>query len=177
MKKGWIIQGALVAAMAAGIAAIPHAQTRSVIVTGYLSGGEEVPPSLSAASGKVQCTVTDAQITCHVDIYNLSVSVTAAHIHVGPPGLVGPTVCTVNIPGVSNDYGMDFTCTAGNLTRRDSIGINSFEDFVQSVSSGNSYFNVHTTQFPGGEARARLCPTSAKDNPFTGSAACTLPAQ
>jgi hypothetical protein len=46
--------------------------------------------------------------------------------------------------------------TAGVFNARPAIGINTIDDAIQAIVGGNSYVNVHTTQFTGGEIRGQL---------------------
>jgi hypothetical protein len=102
-------------------------------------------------------------------VHNI-VDLTAAHIHVGGPGVSGPVL--MDIPGIplrsSDDFVLSWTWTQTNLTLRPAQGILKMADVFEACSSGNCYLNFHSTQNPGGEIRINLCPQGdgRVGNPF-----------
>src|SRR5262249_3987625 len=48
------------------------------------------------------------------------------------------------------------TLTAADFRPDPADGINTFQDAVNAMLSGNTYFNIHTTQYPGGEIRGQI---------------------
>lgn len=140
-----------------GSAAQTHAQTYTF--SGTLHGGNEIPGVVTGAAGTVTATLdVGAQtLTYRVEVYNLPSGATAAHFHVGAPGVSGPTVINFTVvTNISNDFAITGTATPSNLTARQPQGINSWEDFVQALLLGNIYVNVHSAVNPGGEIRAQL---------------------
>ena len=60
------------------------------------------------------------------------------------------------VSGISNDFAITGTASATDLTVRAPQGINSWEDFIQSLLLGNVYMNVHSTANTGGEIRGQV---------------------
>lgn len=156
-----------------------HAQV--VTVTAQLTGAEETPTIINTgAVGNATITIDRAaqKITYRVNVYNLPSGLTASHIHVGPPGITGPIIFNFAVTqNVSNDFAIVGEVTAADLVARAAQGINSFEDAIFAIASGNAYVNVHSSVNPGGEIRGQLCPASAKDNLFNGTALCVAKTQ
>ncbi|HYB97116.1 MAG TPA: CHRD domain-containing protein [Vicinamibacterales bacterium] len=137
-----------------------QAQAQTVTFTASLSGGNEVPGVLTGSAGSATVTWNAATSagTYRVDVFNMPVGTTAAHIHVGAIGVSGPVVINFTVPagGISNDYGLTGTFGCSDVVVRAAQGINSCEDFVQALMLGNTYVNVHSTANPGGEIRGQL---------------------
>jgi hypothetical protein len=161
--------------MCATTARLAEAQT--ITVTAPLTGAEENPAALTGAFGNATVTIDRGagKITYRINVYNLSAGLTASHIHVGPPTTNGPVIFNFNfqpIVSISNDFSITGELTAADLLPSAVNGINSFEDAIFAIASGNAYANVHSTRYPGGEVRGQLCPDAAKDNSLTGTALC-----
>jgi CHRD domain-containing protein len=108
-----------------------------------LSGGEEVPPVNSQASGISRIAVIgDKTVTGSVEVRNLDA--TAAHIHLAPKGQNGPVI----IPLVK---------TGENVWSVPPSTMLSSAQF-DAYRSGNLYVNVHSAANPNGEIRAQLKP-------------------
>lgn len=165
----------VLAALCAGLSGAAYAQN-TVTIAGSGSGAFEAPPVATAAVGFASCTLDrpSLQIACSVRVHNI-VDLIAAHIHVGGPGVAGPTV--IDIPSlprrISDDFELSWTWTERDLTGtlgrlRPAQGVNKMADLFEACSSGNCYLNFHTTANPGGELRINLCPTSESraGNPF-----------
>jgi len=81
----------------------------------------------------------------------------AAHIHFGLPGVEGPILFPfLNFPTGVTSGTFSTTLTATNLLPDPSAGINTFAEAVAAIQSGDTYFNIHTVNFPGGEIRGQL---------------------
>jgi len=59
-----------------------------------------------------------------------------------------------NLPAGSTSGTFSGALTAANLTPAG--GITSFADAVAALEAGNTYANLHTTNFPGGEIRGQI---------------------
>ena len=127
-----------------------------------LFGSEEVPARNTGAFGDAEVELKDLMLKFEEEVCNIK-GVTQAHIHVGALGANGPIVIFL--------YGFDSTgafsaedckrlskgiATPANLIPRPAIGINTWDDFVAALLAGNTYVNVHTLAFPGGEIRGQL---------------------
>jgi hypothetical protein len=89
--------------------------------------------------------------------------VSAAHIHLAPPGENGGIVLWLYpidgppgglIPGPFNGVLAQGVVTADNLTG-DLEGA-TLEDLIEEIEAGNAYVNVHTSEYPSGEIRGQL---------------------
>ena len=136
------------------------ASAQTVALRTILIGSEEVPAVLTGAVGTVNVYVdtVNEELTVEMRIFNLPTGSTASHIHVGPPGLVGPVVIDFPLArGITGDTTLNFRVRDGSAFHpRPDIGINTWSDAIQAVVGGNAYVNVHTTANPSGEIRGRL---------------------
>jgi hypothetical protein len=141
-------------AVAGSVAAQPET------FTAHLSGGEEVPDNNSKATGQAVFKLRDDGLHYKVIVANIQ-NVTMAHIHVAPAGENGPIVAWLYpggppaqlIPGRSSGI-----LAEGVITDNDVVGIFSgdLEALLEAMRAGNTYVNVHTSQFPGGEVRGQI---------------------
>ncbi|MBL8859448.1 MAG: CHRD domain-containing protein [Planctomycetes bacterium] len=124
---------------AAPFAPVVSAQTIPMLAR--LDGLQEVPANLSPATGLGFCAFDLATSTLtYREVYqNLSAGETAAHIH----GFSGPGVNS----GVQHAQALGaLKCGAWAVPLAQQAA----------VLAGNSYFNVHSTAFPGGEIRGQI---------------------
>ena len=142
------------------IVSAAQAQAQTITFNAQLSGGNEIPVVVTASAGTSVVTWNTATKTgtYRVDVYNMPVGTTASHIHVGAPGAGGPVVINFTVPtgGISNDYALSGTFACSDVVNRPAQGINSCEDFEQSLLLNNTYVNVHSTVNGGGEIRGQL---------------------
>ena len=138
-----------------------QAQAQTITFTANLHGGNEIPVVVPGSAGTATVTwntVTKTG-TYRVDVYNMPVATTASHIHAGAVGAGGPVVVNFVVPGanaISNDFGFSGTFACSDVVARPAQGINSCDDFEQSLLLNNTYANVHSTANPGGEIRGQL---------------------
>jgi hypothetical protein len=136
------------------------AQAQTITFTANLHGGNEVPGVSTGSAGTATVTwnTTTKAGTYRVDVYNMPVGTTASHIHAAAPGVNGPVVVNFTVPtgGISNDYALSGTFGCTDVVVRAPQGINSCEDFEQTLMLGNTYVNVHSTVNGGGEIRGQL---------------------
>lgn len=80
-----------------------------------------------------------------------------AHIHFGPPGVSGPILFPfLTFPTGVTSGTFSTTLTAANLMSDPAAGINTFAQAVAAIQAGDTYFNIHTVNFPMGEIRGQL---------------------
>jgi hypothetical protein len=173
-----ILFGLVTTALVAATVVTPQAQDDNVVVVrANLHGGNEVPGVSTGAHGFATVTLnrSTGEVSWVVDVYNLPTGVTAAHIHVSPPGVNGPVVVNFNPQptGVSGDFRIQGSSTT--IAPAPALGILTMDDLMFAVASGNAYVNVHTQAFGGGEIRGQTCPASAAANTFSGISLCTNP--
>jgi len=113
------------------------------------SGQQETPANNSTATGTFVGTyndVTDSLIYT-VTFSGLSSNVTAAHFHgFVPPGILGPVIFFPVNPA--------FPTGVMSATFVDSVKLTQGQE--DSLKMGLIYFNIHTSNFSGGEIRAQL---------------------
>ncbi|HSK56774.1 MAG TPA: CHRD domain-containing protein [Jiangellales bacterium] len=160
-RRSVLTVAALVAAL--GLAAAGGAVGTPAAHVAPLSGAEEVPVNDSKARGigVVKLSADGESLAYRLNVANIQ-NVTQAHIHQAPPGVNGPIVAWLYppappaqlIPGRSSG-----TLQTGTITSADLVGPlagQSLDALVAAIRSGNTYVNVHTSQFPPGEIRGQL---------------------
>jgi len=126
--------------------------------TAQLDGDQEVPPRDTDASGSAVFMLNDNKTTLQyklnvTNIYN----VTAAHIHVAPAGVNGPIVVPLfsgNETGPINGVLAEGTIMSADLAGP--LAGMTIDDLVAEINNGNTYVNVHTGKYPGGEIRGQI---------------------
>lgn len=149
--------------LAAGLTLLITASASAQVVklSATLSGGEETPaPGLNTGAvgtAEVGVDVANREVVVNLQLFNLPTGTTAGHIHAGAKGTPGPVILDFNFPtGRTGDLPITFRLSESALRARPEIGINTLDDAMQTIIGGNSYVNVHTTQYPGGEIRGQL---------------------
>jgi len=147
------------------------ARADQLVFTGSLTGSQEVPPTGSPGIGSALVTLDTVTnlLTVNVSFSGLGNPTIASHIHCcAPPGtnaIVATTVPT--FPGfplgvTSGTYLMTFDLTAAStynpafITAHGGTVAGAMAAFIAGLTSGQTYLNIHTTQFPGGEIRGQL---------------------
>ena len=108
-----------------------------------LSGGQEVPPVKSLATGTSTIMVKDDK-TVSGSIKTTGIKGTAAHIHQGATGMNGPHVVVLTMSSAD-----EWVIPPGSRLT---------DEQYQSLKDGNLYINVHSAEHKGGEIRAQLKP-------------------
>ena len=140
-----------------------------------LRGLEEVPSISTPGQGFFLGTMNAAGTAMDYSLFYFDTRdvVTQAHIHIAQKGVNGgivlffcsnlappaapvplPPPCP-NGPGVNSVNG---TLTAANVITQagQGIGAGQFAEVIRAIRAGNSYANVHTNLFPGGEIRGQV---------------------
>lgn len=113
-------------------------------LSGTLSGANEVPPNASTAMGTISGTYNQAtgMIAFDIDFSGLTTNVTVAHLHDAPAGVNGGAIINLFPPIV----------TSGNIVGNFALPMANEPAFL----AGNTYVNIHTSTYPGGEIRAQV---------------------
>ena len=166
--KNSILSLALAAAM---LVAAPLAQATLIFFNFSLSSANEVPANGSPATGFVSLVLdTTAQtLAGHIVFSGLTANTTAAHIHccLASPFLTGVNVGVATVVpafpgfplgvtsgtddfvlnlGSASAYNPAFVTAQGGLANAEAA-------FIAGLIAGETYLNIHTTAFPGGEIR------------------------
>lgn len=163
----------LVATLAALALAAPNAVAATVTYLAIMNGPSEAPPNASTAQGIARVTIDTTLSTMRVQssFSGLIGTTTAAHIHCctilpgdGIAGVATQTPSFFGFPlGVQfglMDRTFDMTLSssyrAGFITANGGNTSTAFQQLIAGVATGRAYFNIHTTEFPGGEIRGFL---------------------
>lgn len=122
----------------------------------FLSGDQEAPPTDSLGKGLFAFNyddVTNAIDVIFLDVISLSANsaseIVGTHIHAAPPGTNGPII--VDLLGGGSWSGMlgifEYSQTGSLILP---------EDREDDLFAGNTYINVHTFKFGGGEIRGQI---------------------
>lgn len=111
----------------------------------HLDSQQEPNKPASPAKGAGIAVIDGLNLTYYLSYEGLTTGLTLAHIHNGVVGVAGPVFVTFS-PVVGSTSGI----ISGTATLTQAQ-----KDFI---TSGNSYFNIHTTSNGGGEIRGQLAP-------------------
>jgi len=147
--------------------AAPRAKANATFTT-TLSGANEVPATLSTATGLAFVTLTFSTLDVTSFVFSgLTAPVTAATIQVALPGVNGPVA--IILPGfpaaASGSYVMTFDLTLDGtyntsfLTANGGTAASAEAALMADMLAGKTYINIHDATFPGGEIRGQLSET------------------
>ncbi|HUQ72449.1 MAG TPA: CHRD domain-containing protein [Planctomycetaceae bacterium] len=146
--------------MCAGLAVfLSVANTQAADFTASLTGGAEVPPVATNATGSASFTflsVLDTELLVTVRTNTrLSSRVTGAHIHTGAVGVAGPIVLDFSNGSIVNTaiLGININ-SAAHLSG--SLAGQTLSDLRELMTTGDTYINVHTSTNPSGEIRGQI---------------------
>ncbi|MEX2458151.1 MAG: CHRD domain-containing protein [Actinomycetota bacterium] len=129
-----------------------------------LSGGQEVPPVDTPATGAARFDVIDlgdqGEIRFRLGVFDID-EVVASHIHLGCPGENGPVVAFLFEGGPTGP--VNGRLAQGVIRRQHLVGPlegKHLGSLVRAMESNCTYVNVHTTEWPGGEIRGQIFGTS-----------------
>ncbi len=168
MKRAKLVLCLIILVTASAVAFSQHKRIRE-----FLTGFEEVPVVSTVAEGEFHARINaDAtQIDYELSYTGLEGNVTQAHIHVGQRGvnggisvwLCGNPSATVNPPPGTQGCPASPATITGTLTAANVVGPASqgiaageFAELIRAIREGQTYANVHSTKFPGGEIRSQI---------------------
>lgn len=151
--------------------AAPAAQAALIQFSVDLSGANENPPNASPGNGSalIDIDTVTRLMTIDVTFADLLGTTTAAHIHCcvqpsGNGGVATQVPTFVGFPlGVSSGsylYTFDMTQTSSYnpafIVAHGGTADSAFADLLAAMLAGETYLNIHTAVFPGGEIRGTL---------------------
>jgi hypothetical protein len=107
-----------------------------------LTGLEEVPPTLSTATGTGSLVIDPTTRAATGSITLKGITATQAHIHVGASGVNGPVI--VPLANTAPDV--------WSVPENTTLTAEQFAAFKRN----DLYYNAHSTQFPNGEIRGQI---------------------
>jgi hypothetical protein len=129
----------------------------------HLSGDEEVPPRDTNAQGQAifKLSKDGTELSYKLNVANIE-NVTQAHIHMAPLGANGGIVVWLYpsappaqlIPGRSQGTLAEGVITQASLVN--ALAGQPLSALLSAIQAGNTYVNVHTSQFPPGEIRGQI---------------------
>lgn len=146
-----------------------EAKAVPITLAATLIGANEVPPASSSGTGYAVVTLNGNMMTVNVTFSGLTGNTTASHIHccapIGTNAMVATT--TPTFPGFplgvqAGTYNQTFDLTLASsynpafITAHGGTVTQAQADFVAGLLSGQTYLNIHTNVFPGGEIRGQL---------------------
>lgn len=136
-----------------------------------LSGYEEVPAVSTVASGEFRAEISrdDSSISYELSYADLEGTVQQSHIHFGQKSVNGGIVvflCTNLGNGPAGTQlcptppaTITGTITAANIgagANAQGIAPGEFAELLRAIRAGQTYANVHSTKWPGGEVRTQI---------------------
>jgi hypothetical protein len=167
MKKSLNLLGAMLMV----VMFVGAAKADTVVFVATLTGSQEVPatPSPGIGSALVTLDTTTNLLTVNVSFAGLASPTIASHIHccapLGTNAMVATTVPT--FPGfplgvTTGTYLQTFNLTLAStynpafITAHGGTVAGAQAAFIAGLLGGQTYLNIHTVQFPGGEIRGQL---------------------
>jgi hypothetical protein len=137
----------------------------------HLTGAQEVPPTDSAGTGKLDIVLVSNGTKLKFRLTSNGVSqIVQSHIHIGAPGVNGPVTVFFFAPppapwsSVTGDsFEVSGVRTAADVHLPSNPAF-TFADLVAALRSGNSYVNIHSPIHPGGEIRGVIKPVSDNED-------------
>ncbi|MFN8490616.1 MAG: S8 family serine peptidase [Caldilineaceae bacterium] len=141
-------------------------KTFRYLATGDLLGANETPPVATGTTGSFTVNYDAAlnELRFSVTVVPTTttpITVTAAHIHVGPEGVAGPVIrdlvanANLSVPRLVTD----------SLTFSGGVSPSLTVSEVNEMLANQLYINVHTTVHPNGEIRGQILPQVALNQP------------
>lgn len=129
-----------------------------------LDGSQEVPGKVTTGWGTGTASLDWATFEFEIDFTftGLIAPTTAAHVHKAPIGVNGPVIIPISTLPVGVTSGsVSYTTTLTELVALELI-------------NENSYLNIHSQVYPGGEIRGQLVLSAAVPEPSTYALAATV---
>jgi hypothetical protein len=146
----------------------PSSASERIILPATLDGGQENPPVDTDATGTGILTVNAARDTIDFTLTYQGITTNAlmAHIHAGPRGQNGGIIfflCADTLPAGVGPCPEPSATLSGTLTEENFIRtdnptrpVTTFRQAILAIRTGNTYFNVHSEDSPGGEIRGQV---------------------
>ena len=154
-----------------GVASAAQATVTNYTTT--LSGLKEVTPNTSPGTGTAAIVIDDVANTMalNVSFSGLAGTTTGAHLHCctaqpltgsGPVATMVPAFSMFPLGVTAGTYNMTFDLLSAStynptfITNHGGTPATAEADLLTALAAGTSYFNLHTSAYPGGEMRGFL---------------------
>jgi hypothetical protein len=126
-----------------------------------LVGLNQVPPVASIGRGLASYLITSdtGNLVYMLEVLDVSSPITMAHIHLGYAGENGDVVANLCGAGSAPACASAGAIASGTITSSSLVGPlagHPLGDLIAAMTSGNTYTNVHTANFPNGEIRGQV---------------------
>lgn len=147
--------------------ALTPAESAAEVVWAILEGYSEVPAISTVGNGAFRGVISDdgASISFLLAYFDLPTAVSAAHIHLGQPGVNGSIAAFLCGGGGQPACGASPAQLTGVITAASVQAIASqglaagdLAALIRAIRRGAAYVNVHTSAFGGGEIRGQINP-------------------
>jgi hypothetical protein len=158
-RRLWIsLSLALIAVLLLASAALANGNRN---YTASLKGENEVPAVETNAQGQAifHLSKDGTELSYKLIVANIE-NVTMAHIHLAPAGgAVVAWLYPAGPPPQLIEGRFSGILAEGTITADDLVGPlagQTFDDLLEAIAAGDTYVNVHTTAYPGGEIRGQI---------------------
>lgn len=152
---------------------ISAASANAATYSAVLSGANETTPNATTATGAGTLTLSSNQNFVSVDLNwaGLVANATGAHVHCcafqGANAAVAidfaPPAVTTGAVSRFYDLTLASTYTNGFRNANGGTAASARTAFLNGLTSGRSYYNVHNATFPGGQIRGQLALTAVPE--------------
>lgn len=143
----------VLALVLAGTACSSTVPTRASY-TATLTGARETPSNTSSATGAATLNIDGSTLSYSVTASGFATPLVVGHIHIGPAGVAGPVIVPFTLlapPGMVAQGTVDLSTSVSYNTL--SISGDSLRILID---AGQTYVNLHTAAYPGGEIRGQI---------------------
>jgi len=117
----------------------------------------------SNGTGTADYTVDGGTVSYTVTFSGLTANAIAGHIHVGPAGVNGNVTVPFTVPGAqSGTFSGSFTAADVKAAMTPdggvSVTVGDYNGLLTLMRAGNTYTNIHTSTYSGGEIRGQNQP-------------------
>jgi CHRD domain len=176
-----LVSHIILALVVCAILGVSGAVAAPTTYSAVLTGPAESPPNASPAIGNAQVQIDPVAHTMviHVTFSGLLGTTTQAHIH-GPTAVAGTGTAGVMtttpyfagwpVGATSGSFDITMNTLAASsynptfVTNNGGTPATAEVAMFNAISSGKSYFNIHSQSFPGGEIRGFLVAPVATEN-------------
>lgn len=170
VKAPIALAGAAFFTLVSGATVYAQGRAHQNLLRAALGPLNQVPAVLAQSSGTFEAQInSDGSITFSLSYANMTSAVTQAHIHFGASrtnGGVMVFLCGGSKPACPTSGTVTGTLTAADVSTLPSgntdsvipqgIQTSDLNAMLEAIRTGNTYINVHTANFPGGEIRGQV---------------------